>query len=175
MDGWWWSHVGWFEQPVCDHHVPVMWFRYGQRDTTIREQRSVTTGCGKECFPSQISSCLRGGLLTLSHGRTVYAGRMETWTQETEPVLPPLRTLGSNLRKQVNNFIKWSFNTSMLEPGLFKAPVSTTGLDGACLTHQIIYYFAPPPLSRKKKVQKGLFASFCNLVIFHSSGVFFLL
>lgn len=33
-----------------DHHVPVMWFTYGQRNTTMPEQRSVTTGCGERAL-----------------------------------------------------------------------------------------------------------------------------
>lgn len=58
-DGWWRvmgpGRKGWLVEPACDHHVPVMWFTYGQSNTTIPEQRSVTTGCGEEHFPSQIS------------------------------------------------------------------------------------------------------------------------
>lgn len=43
---------------------PMMWFTYGQKNTTIPEQRSVTTGCGGECFPSQISPCFARSVYT---------------------------------------------------------------------------------------------------------------
>lgn len=58
---------------------PVMWFTYGQRNTAIREQRSVTTGCGGRALSKSNQPRAWGGLLTLSHGGIVYAATQEEW------------------------------------------------------------------------------------------------